>query len=49
MSILITGSTGQLGQELKKIPDDELITPTRQQLDITDRNIIKKIIDLNPK
>jgi len=49
MSILITGSTGQLGQELKKILDDELITPTHQQLDITDPNSINRIKELNPK
>jgi len=50
MSILITGSTGQLGQELKRVLQDyDLITPTHQDLDINDKDIIQRIIKLKPK
>lgn len=49
MRILITGSTGQLGQELRKIlNEDELLTPTHNQIDIRDPKILPKIIGLKP-
>jgi len=50
MSILITGSTGQLGRELKKVlVDEELITPTHQDLDIRHFNVVQRIIELQPQ
>lgn len=50
MKILITGASGQLGRELRKVlNEDELLTPTRNELDIRDPKIIPKIIDLKPE
>jgi len=50
MRILITGSTGQLGQELKRVLQDyDLITPTHQDLDINGKDILQKITELRPK
>jgi len=39
MSLLITGSTGILGKELKKIFPDS-VCPTHNELDITNENAV---------
>lgn len=50
MRILITGSTGQLGRELRKVLcENDLLTPTHNEIDIRDVQIIPKIIELKPE
>lgn len=44
--ILITGGSGKLGAVLKKVFPDAL-TPTRKELDITDRDSVFKFIETN--
>jgi dTDP-4-dehydrorhamnose reductase len=48
--VLITGASGQLGRELvKALADEELITPTHEEIDIRDPSIIGKIVKLEPR
>lgn len=46
VKVLITGSTGKLGKELKKLFPGSL-TPRRQELDITDEKSIRSYININ--
>ncbi len=46
MAVLITGGTGALGSELKKIFKDPLI-PTHQELDITKRKNADSFFEQN--
>jgi dTDP-4-dehydrorhamnose reductase len=46
MTILITGGTGVLGQELKQILDDYL-APTHVELDITNKNSVNEFFKKN--
>ena len=46
MTVLITGGTGSLGIELKKI-FPENISPTHEELDITSKKQIKKFFQQN--
>ncbi len=43
MSILVTGGSGALGTELKKILDD-ILAPTHRELDVTDKNSVEEYI-----
>lgn len=49
MKILLTGCTGQLGQEIiKESPKEhKLLTPTRDELDLSDKFSCKKYVDKN--
>lgn len=47
MTTLITGGSGRLGQELVKVVPDAL-TPTRDVLDVTDRDSIARYLHKNP-
>src|SRR3989338_2792693 len=47
MSILLTGGTGNLGSELKKILND-CICPTRKELDITNKEQVEAFFKNNP-
>ncbi len=44
--ILLTGSNGQVGQDLQKtlVPIGEVIATNRQQLDLTSPDNIRKVI-----
>lgn len=46
MKILLTGGSGQLGSEIKKIIPKNILLfcPTRKELDLSDNNSIKKIV-----
>lgn len=51
MKILLTGGTGQLGSEIKKIIPKNILLfcPSRKQLDLSDNNSIKKVVsEFNP-
>lgn len=47
MSILLLGATGQVGHELTRLlkPGQQLLTPTRKQLDLTDLNAVKAYLE----
>jgi len=48
LKILVTGASGQLGKELAQLPrqtDIEIIGLTREQLDITDLVVCRKVLD----
>ena len=49
MKILLTGSTGQLGQAiiLQKPSGHEILFPKRNELDLSDNLSCKKYIELN--
>lgn len=49
MRILITGPTGQLGQELlRDLEQEELLPITHKDLDITEPKLIQRIVELKP-
>jgi dTDP-4-dehydrorhamnose reductase len=47
MKIFVTGGSGNLGKELiNVIPSNyEVISPTRQECDLLDSNVINKLIN----